>query len=67
MQNGICDNFNILEDLTEWNAHFFSRCITAFNKISKYSLFAFFLYDMLGVSSLLITIQSELVEYKIPA
>lgn len=37
-----------------------------FNQVFKYSLFAFFSWDMLSVSSLLVTIQFELVEYKFP-
>lgn len=34
-----------------------------FNHVFKFSLFSFFTYDMLTVSSLLVTIQFELVEY----
>lgn len=40
----------------------FPRCIMEFNHVFEYSLFAFFAWDMLSVSSLLVTIQFELVE-----
>lgn len=36
-----------------------------FNQVFKYSLFSFFSWEMLGVSSILVTIQFELVEYNL--
>lgn len=42
----------------------FSSCIMEFNSIFQYSLLSFFLWDMLAASSMLVTIQFELVEYK---
>lgn len=38
------------------------RCVDDFNHISKYSLFAFFLWYMLTVASLLVPLQFQLVE-----
>lgn len=37
----------------------------AFNHINKYSLLTFFLWNMLAVSSVLVTLQFQLVEYKL--
>lgn len=39
------------------------RCIKEFNEMNKYSLFAFFSWNMLAMSSILITFQFQLVEY----
>lgn len=41
------------------------RCIGAFNHIYKYSLFAFFVWIMLLLSSALVAIQFLIVEYKV--
>lgn len=35
-----------------------------FNQINEYSLFAFFSWSMLGASSILVTLQFQIVEYK---
>lgn len=45
-----------------WISNLFSRCITEFNQINEYSLFAFFLWDMLAISSTLVTLQFQLVK-----
>lgn len=44
------------------NTHLFSRCIKDFNQMYQYSLFAYFLWNMLSLSSVLITLQFQLVE-----
>lgn len=43
----------------------FSRCVTDFIDMCKFTLFAFFLWNMLAISSLLVALQFLLVEYQI--
>lgn len=45
------------------NAYLFFRRIKDFNQMYKYSLFAYFSWNMLSLSSVLITLQFQLVEY----
>lgn len=44
-------------------AHSFFRLIMDFNQMSKYSLFAFFAWNMLSLSSAIIALQFQLVKY----
>lgn len=41
----------------------FSRCVDNFNEFCKYPLFAFFAWNLLSLSSLLVALQFQLVEY----
>lgn len=42
--------------------HSFCRCVRDFNEIYRYPLFVFFLLNLLGSSSILVTLQFQLVE-----
>lgn len=39
------------------------RCVSKFNQIYEYPLLAYFMWNMLALSSLLVTLQFQLVEY----
>lgn len=43
--------------------HWLCRCVNGFNKMNRYPLFALFFWNMLATSTLLVTIQFQLVEY----
>lgn len=40
------------------------RCVAEFNQTFEYSLLTFFLWDMLGLASELVTLQFQIVEYQ---
>lgn len=66
MQNSKNSNFLCWEEyVTEWcgTISVCSRCVMKFNQIVKYSLFSFFSWNMLGVASMLVSIQFILVEW----
>lgn len=43
--------------------HSFSRCVEKFNRVYEYPLFIIFAWELLGMSSLLVSVQFQLVEY----